>query len=104
MELHSALLKNPRQLTGRDAVVVSGGASADDLLNLCFNRLARRRMWVHRALRWMVPTRKPKHQAGGIRARMIGNFNQIDRYTAAKCCPRRDDRSSYATGSRSRQT
>ena len=24
-------------------------------------------MWVHRALRWMVPTRKPKRQAGGIR-------------------------------------
>ena len=24
-------------------------------------------MWVHRALRWMVPTRKPKHQPGGIR-------------------------------------
>ena len=88
-------------------------------------------MWLHRALRWMVPTRKPKHQPGGIwelarqqisgadidalnasinldlravcdkfglndilldhaldirqdqlipgRARMIGNFNQIDR-------------------------
>ena len=89
-------------------------------------------MWLHRALRWMVPTRKPKHQPGGIRelarqqisgadidalnasinldlrarydkfglndilldhafdirqdqlipgrARMIGNFNQIDRH------------------------
>ena len=24
-------------------------------------------MWVHRALRWMVPARKPTHQAGGIR-------------------------------------
>ena len=23
-------------------------------------------MWVHRALRWMVPTRKPKHQVRGI--------------------------------------
>ena len=132
IELHSALLKDPSQLAGRDVVVVGGGASAYDLLDLCFEQRARRVMWVHRALRWMVPTRKPKHQAGGIRelarqqmsgagidalnaslnldlrarydkfglndilpdhafdirqdqlipgrARMIGNFNQIDRH------------------------
>jgi len=132
VEFHSALLKDPSQLSGRDVVVVGGGASAYDLLDLCFEQRARRVMWVHRALRWMVPTRKPKHQAGGIRelarqqmsgagidalnasmnldlmarydkfglndilpdhafdirqdqlipgrARMIGNFNQIDRH------------------------
>lgn len=67
IEFHSALLKDPGQLTGRDVVVVGGGASAYDLLDLCFERRARRVMWAHRAVRWMVPTRKPKHQAGGIR-------------------------------------
>ena len=76
----SALLKNPSQLTGRDVVVIGGGVWAYDLLHLGFEQRARRVMWVHLALRWMVPTRKPKHQAGGIRARMIGNFNQIDRH------------------------
>lgn len=67
IEFHSARLKDPGLLTGRDVVVVGGGASAYDLLDLCFEQRARRVMWVHRALRWMVPTRKPKHQAGGIR-------------------------------------
>ena len=67
LEFHSALLEDPGQLTGHDVVVVGGGASAYDLLDLCFEQSARRVMWVHRALRWMVPTRKPKAQAGSLR-------------------------------------
>lgn len=67
LEFHSALLEDPGQLTGRDVVVVGGGASAYDLLDLCFEQIARRVMWVHRALRWMVPTRKPRHQAESLR-------------------------------------
>ena len=44
MELHSALLMDPSQLTGRDVVVVGGGASAYGLLDLCFEQSARRVM------------------------------------------------------------
>lgn len=46
---------------------VGGGASAFDLLELCFQHGARRTVWVYRGLRWFMPTRKPKHIAGSVR-------------------------------------
>lgn len=66
-ELHSSALRDPAELTGRDVLVVGGGASAFDLLDLCFRHDARRVAWVYRGLRWFVPTRKPKHIAGSVR-------------------------------------
>jgi hypothetical protein len=48
-------------------MVVGGGASAYDLLDLCFEHAARRVVWVYRQPRWMSPTRKPKNQSGGPR-------------------------------------
>ena len=66
-EYHSSELRDPGELGGRDVLVVGGGASAYDLLELCFEYRARRIVWVYRNLKWMVPTRKPKHIAGGIR-------------------------------------
>ncbi len=66
-ELHSSALRDPAELAGRDVLVVGGGASAFDLLELCFQHGARRVAWVYRSLRWFVPTRKPKHIAGSVR-------------------------------------
>ena len=66
-EIHSSALRDPSALTGKDVVVVGGGASAYDLLDLCFDYKARRVVWVYRSLKWMVPTRKPKYLAGDLR-------------------------------------
>jgi lysine/ornithine N-monooxygenase len=67
-ELHSSTLRNAQDLTGRDILVVGGGASAYDLLDLCFEHRARRVIWAYRNVRWMMPTNKPKNQAGSPRA------------------------------------
>lgn len=66
-EIHSSALRSPSGLTDKDVLVVGGGASAYDLLDLCFAYRARRVAWVYRSLKWMVPTRKPKHLAGDLR-------------------------------------
>ena len=66
-ELHSSALREPGELTGQDVVVVGGGASAYDLLDLCFEYGARRVDWVYRQTRWMMPTLKSKSLAGGPR-------------------------------------
>jgi hypothetical protein len=48
-------------------MVVGGGASAFDLLDLCLSQGARRIAWVHRDVRWFAPTKKPKAIAGSTR-------------------------------------
>lgn len=67
-ERHSSTLREPAELAGRDVVVVGGGASAFDLLDLCFEHHARRIVWVYRGLRWFMPTSKPKAIAGSVRS------------------------------------
>jgi Pyridine nucleotide-disulphide oxidoreductase len=64
---HSSALVDPTSLAGQHVVVVGGGASAFDLLDLCFEHGAREVVWVYRSVKWMMPTRKPKHVAGDIR-------------------------------------
>lgn len=66
-EFHSSAFRDPKALAGRDVLVVGGGASAFDLLELCFQYGARRVVWAYRGLRWFAPTRKPKHVAGSVR-------------------------------------
>ena len=66
-EFHSSALRDPGVLAGRDVLVVGGGASAFDLLDLCFQQGTRRVAWAFRGTRWFVPTRKPKHIAGSVR-------------------------------------
>lgn len=66
-EWHSSALRAPAELAGRTVVVIGGGASALDLLDLCIEHQARRILWVHRGLRWFTPTSKPKAVAGSIR-------------------------------------
>ena len=66
-EFHSSTLRDPGALTDRHVMVVGGGASAFDLLDLCLSHGARRIAWVHRDVRWFSPTRKPKAIAGTVR-------------------------------------
>ena len=66
-EIHSGALHEPAVLTGRDVLVVGGGASAFDLLDLCFQQGARRVVWAFRGTRWFVPTHKSKQIAGSVR-------------------------------------
>jgi len=66
-EYHSSTLMDPAEVSGRDVVIVGGGASAYDLLDLCFEHYARRVVWVYRSLKWMRPTRKPKYFGTDIR-------------------------------------
>jgi cation diffusion facilitator CzcD-associated flavoprotein CzcO len=83
-EYHSSALRSPSVISGKDVLVVGGGASAYDLLELCLKHHARRIVWVYRATRWMRPTQKPKNIAGDTRAlarmQMLGNSaEQISR-------------------------
>ncbi|MDM0021027.1 flavin-containing monooxygenase [Variovorax saccharolyticus] len=92
-ELHSSQLRDAADLAGRDVVVVGGGASAYDLLDLCFEYQARRVIWVYRNARWMMPTRKPKKVAGSprelARAQMEGaTLEEISRGLQAKLVDR----------------
>lgn len=66
-EFHSSTLHDPNCLSGKRVVVVGGGASAFDLIDLCLQYGAAHIVWVHRAFKWMVPTRKPKKFASNVR-------------------------------------
>ena len=84
-EFHSSALRDPSELTGRDVLVVGGGASAFDLLELCFQYGARRVVWAYRGMRWFMPTRKPKHIAGSVRgfARLQASGMTVEQQNAA---------------------
>jgi hypothetical protein len=84
-ERHSSALREPAELAGQCVVVVGGGASAFDLLELCLAHGARRIVWVARGLRWFTPTRKPKVVAGNVRplARMQAEGWPVERQNAA---------------------
>ena len=67
LERHSGAFHDPSELVGRTVMVVGGGASAFDLLDLCLAQNARSIVWVYRSVRWFIPTGKPKLVAGSVR-------------------------------------
>ncbi len=86
LEYHSATLMNPHELAGKLVLVVGGGASAYDLLDLCFEHGAASIRWAYRSLRWMSPTLRPKYSAGGprelARQQMNGvSVSQLNQHT-----------------------
>jgi Pyridine nucleotide-disulphide oxidoreductase len=66
-EYHSSALRDPTVVKGKSVIVVGGGASAYDLLELCLEHRAQQIIWVYRSHKWMTPTHKPKYLAGDIR-------------------------------------
>lgn len=66
-EFHSSQLPDPELLRGRRVAVVGGGASAFDLLDLCFTRGAAQAHWIYRSIKWMRPTRGPKYLGADVR-------------------------------------
>lgn len=66
-EFHSSTLRDPSRLAGKEVVVVGGGASAYDLLDLCFEHGAAGVHWVYRSLKWMTPSLESKHAGAGMR-------------------------------------
>jgi len=66
-ECHSSELRDPRELAGRRVVVVGGGASAFDLVDLGFANGAACVTWVYRSLKWMRPTRRSKYAGTDMR-------------------------------------
>ncbi len=66
-EWHASALHEPAALSGRDVLVVGGGASAFDLIDQCIEHGARRIVWVYRGTRWFLPTTRPKAIAGSVR-------------------------------------
>ncbi|HET6331549.1 MAG TPA: NAD(P)-binding domain-containing protein [Holophagaceae bacterium] len=75
-EYHSTQLSDPALIRGKDVIVVGGGASAWDLLDLCCDHGADSVAWVHRSLKWMRPSLSSKNMGGGNRrlaqAQMLG--------------------------------
>lgn len=76
LEFHSSDLREPADIRGKRVVVVGGGASAYDLLELCFAHQAQKIIWVYRGLKWMSPTRKSKHLASDVRT--MGRQQMLD--------------------------
>lgn len=73
-EYHSSALRDPEVLRDRRFTVVGGGASAYDLLDLCFAHGARKVTWIYRSTKWMRPTRK-KHL--GIDMRVLARYQML---------------------------
>lgn len=67
LEWHSSELRDPAVLAGRRVLVVGGGASAFDLLDLAVEQGAPAIHWAFRGTRWFLPTGKPKAIAGSVR-------------------------------------
>jgi cation diffusion facilitator CzcD-associated flavoprotein CzcO len=67
LEFHSSTFHDPGLLSGKRVVVVGGGASGFDLIDLSLEYKAARIAWVHRTFKWMVPTSKPKKLASNVR-------------------------------------
>lgn len=67
IEYHSSALEDPEVLRDKRITVVGGGASAYDLLELCFEYGASSVAWLYRSTKWMRPSRKPKYLATDIR-------------------------------------
>jgi hypothetical protein len=74
-EYHSFDLRNPDELRGKRVTVVGGGASAYDLLDLCFAYQASSIAWVYRSTKWMRPTRQAKYL--GIDMRLLAKYQML---------------------------
>ncbi|MEM6913334.1 MAG: NAD(P)-binding domain-containing protein, partial [Pseudomonadota bacterium] len=75
---HSSKIQDPDTLRGRCVTVVGGSASAYDLLELALEHQAAQINWVHRGLRWMVPSTRQKHEKSAHRAYAVSQMWGMD--------------------------
>lgn len=75
LEYHSSALRDPEELRDKRVTVVGGGASAYDLLDLCFAHGARSVAWIYRSTKWMRPTRQSKHL--GTDMRVLARYQML---------------------------
>ena len=75
IEYHSSALRDPEDLRDKRVTVVGGGASAYDLLDLCFAHGARSVAWIYRSTKWMRPTRRLKYF--GTDMRLLARFQML---------------------------
>lgn len=80
-EYHSFDLRDPEELRGKRVTVVGGGASAYDLLDLCFTYQASSITWVYRSTKWMRPTRQVKYLGTDIR--LLAKYQMLGLSTSA---------------------
>jgi cation diffusion facilitator CzcD-associated flavoprotein CzcO len=74
-EYHSSTFRNPEELRGKRVTIVGGGASAYDLLDLCFLHGASSIAWIYRSTKWMRPTRQPKYF--GTDMRLLAKYQML---------------------------
>lgn len=60
VEMHSSELQRPEDLAGKRVTVVGGGTSSWDLLDLAIENDAKDIHWVHRSIKWFMPTKTTK--------------------------------------------
>jgi cation diffusion facilitator CzcD-associated flavoprotein CzcO len=75
VEYHSSALQVPEHLRDKRVAVVGGGASAYDLLDLCFAHGARSVAWIYRSAKWMRPTRQLKYF--GTDMRLLAKYQML---------------------------
>ncbi len=75
IEYHSSALRDPEHLRDKRVAVVGGGASAYDLLDLCFAYGARSVAWIYRSAKWMRPTRQLKYF--GTDMRLLAKYQML---------------------------
>jgi hypothetical protein len=63
LEIHSSQLRRPEDLADKRVTVVGGGTSSWDLLDLATANGARAVHWVHRSIKWFLPTKGTKQTA-----------------------------------------
>jgi cation diffusion facilitator CzcD-associated flavoprotein CzcO len=80
-EYHSFELRDPEALRGKRVTVVGGGASAYDLLDLCFAYQASSITWIYRSTKWMRPTRQVKYL--GTDMRLLAKYQMLGLSTSA---------------------
>jgi len=94
-EYHSSALRDAEVLRGKRVTVVGGGASAYDLLDLCFGHGARHIAWVYRSTKWMRPTRRLKYY--GTDVRLLAKYQMLGLpATVVNWLANRDLRARYA--------
>jgi len=83
-EFHSSEFHDPARLAGKKVMVVGGGASALDLLELSLQHGANQVAWVYRSAKWMIPTTGTKQQSTRLRsnARRLMNGETVDQLNA----------------------